>query len=87
MASKMKIPKSPIPLNIVTISVLILVVAALYALSHSRQVQPMNVKIGSDGQPGNPTGQQALSYRTQAQEQYPYTEPGANIIPGGNAWV
>lgn len=86
MVSKFKFAL-PIPINLETVAVLILVVLAFYALSHGKQVPPMNVKIGPDGQPGNPTGKQAMDYRSQAQEQYPYAEPGANTIPGGNSWV
>lgn len=91
MASKSRMRFSlPIPVNLTTIAVLVLIVAVLYALSHNKRIAvppPMNTQTGPDGQPGNPTGKQGIDYRSQAQEQYPYQEPGANTIPGSNSWV
>lgn len=86
MASKQWFPID-IPMNITMIFTIIVIIGVLWLMTRPKQYSPMNVQVGPNGQPGNPTGKQALDFRSQAQEQYPYQEPGANTIPSGNAWI
>lgn len=76
-----------IPINANVIIVIALLVGGLWLMTRPQQPKPLTIKLGPDGQPGNPTGKQALDYRGQAQEQYPYLVPGAIITPGGNSWI
>jgi hypothetical protein len=76
-----------VPLNSTTVMVVALIVGVIFVVTRPKQYSPIDVKIGDDGLPGNPTGRQGIDYRQQAQDQSPYTETGANTIAGPNSWV